>query len=640
LLDRDVIESGSEARGPAPASLQAAELALDLARDHLLSLQHSDGHWRGLLQTNVTMDAEDMLLREFLGIGEAQRKRRAADWIRSQQAADGSWANFAGGPGDLSTTVEAYWALRVAGDDPGEEHMRRAAAFTRERGGPREARVFTHIWMALFGLWPWDEVPALPPELMFAPSWFPLGPYDFACWARQTVVALTIVRAHQPVRPLPFTLEELGPGAPAERARAKSLTGRALVALDRLMRHYENRPFPILRRAALRAAERWVIERQEADGSWGGIQPPWVYSLMALDLQGYPLDHPVMRAGLEGLDVFTIEHEGFTWLEACQSPVWDTALALVALVDGGMERDDERLVRAADWLLDRQVSDVAGDWSLRRPGLRPGGWAFEYHNVNYPDVDDTAICALALRRVDHPDSGRVELALTRAVDWMIGMQSDGGGWGAFDADNTRTIVRQLPFCDFGEVIDPPSADVTAHAVEVLTHEAGAGASSEAGLSWLLSEQEDDGSWFGRWGVNHIYGTFSALTAMAEAGVPLDSEPVRRAVKWLIEHQNADGGWGEDCRSYVDPAWIGRGESTASQTAWALIGLHAAGEASCDAAERGVDWLVRMQRPDGGWDEPQYTGTGFPGDFYINYHLYRLVFPVMALGRCLGEARAR
>jgi squalene-hopene/tetraprenyl-beta-curcumene cyclase len=365
-----------------------------------------------------------------------------------------------------------------------------------------------------------------------------------------------------------------------------------------------------------------------------------VYSLMALDLQGYPLDHPVMRAGLEGLDVFTTEYEGFTWLEACQSPVWDTALALVALVDAGIERDDARLVQAADWLLDRQVTDVAGDWSLRRPGLRPGGWAFEYHNVNYPDVDDTAICALALRRVEHPDSGRVELALTRAVDWMIGMQSDGGGWGAFDADNTRTIVRQLPFCDFGEVIDPPSADVTAHAVEVLTHEAGAGASSDAGLSWLLSEQEEDGSWFGRWGVNHVYGTFSALTALAEAGVSRDAEPVRKAVRWLIEHQNADGGWGEDCRSYVDPAWIGRGESTASQTAWALIGLHAAGEACCDAATRGIEWLVRMQRPDGGWDEPQYTGTGFPGDFYINYHLYRLVFPVMALGRCLGERRAR
>jgi squalene-hopene/tetraprenyl-beta-curcumene cyclase len=639
LLDRGLIESGSEVRRDLPESLQAAELTLALARDHLLSLQHPDGHWRGLLQTNVTMDAEDALLREFLGCSDPDRLMRAAAWIRSQQAADGSWANFAGGPGDLSTTIEAYWALRLAGDDSGAEHMRRAAAWTRARGGPRAARVFTHIWMALFGLWPWDDVPALPPELMFAPSWFPLGPYDFACWARQTVVALTIVRAHRPMRPLPFTLEELGPAAPAVRPRPKTLTGRALQALDRLLRRYEHRPLPLLRRLALRAAERWVVQRQEADGSWGGIQPPWVYSLMALQLQGYPLDHPVMRAGLEGLDVFTTEYEGHTWLEACQSPVWDTALALVALADGGVERGDPRLVRAADWLLDRQVTGLAGDWARKRPTLRPGGWAFEYHNVNYPDVDDTAICVLALRRVAHPDLARLELAVSRAVEWMIGMQSADGGWGAFDADNTHTIVRKLPFCDFGEVIDPPSADVTAHAIEVLAHEGGAGASADAGLRWLLEEQELDGSWYGRWGVNHVYGTFSALCALAESGVRGNDACVQRAVKWLEDHQNSDGGWGEDCRSYVDAAWVGRGESTASQTAWALLALHAAGQARSAAALQGIEWLVAAQRPDGSWDEPQYTGTGFPGDFYINYHLYRLVFPVMALGRCLEEWRS-
>jgi squalene-hopene/tetraprenyl-beta-curcumene cyclase len=494
--------------------------------------------------------------------------------------------------------------------------------------------------MALFGLWPWDDVPALPPELIFLPSWFPLNPYDFACWARQTIVALTIVRAHKPIRPLPFTLEELGPGAPAERVRPESLTGQVLVLLDRLARRYERHPFRVLRKVALRAAERWIVQRQEADGSWGGIQPPWVYSLMALQLQGYPLDHPVMRTALEGLETFTTEHEGFTWLEACQSPVWDTALATVALVDAGVESDDPRLVLATDWLLDRQVTDIAGDWARRRPGLMPGGWAFEYHNLNYPDVDDTAIVALALRRTKHPDKGRVELAVARAVAWMIGMQSEGGGWGAFDADNTRTLTRELPFCDFGEVIDPPSADVTAHAIEVLVREPGAATSSATGLSWLLSEQEAGGSWFGRWGVNHVYGTFSALTALKEAGVPRHADSVRRAVKWLVDHQNPDGGWGEDCRSYVSPAWIGRGESTASQTAWALLALHAAGEGLSEAAIRGIEWLVRMQRPDGSWDEPQYTGTGFPGDFYINYHLYRLVFPVMALGRCLAEARPR
>jgi squalene-hopene/tetraprenyl-beta-curcumene cyclase len=586
------------------------------------------------------MDAEDLLLREFLGISDPERSRRAATWIRSKQGSDGSWANFAGGPGDLSTTIEAYWALRLAGDEPSAPHMQRAAAWSRARGGPRGARVFTHIWMALFGLWPWEELPALPPELMFLPSWCPLNPYDFACWARQTVVALTIVRSHRPSRRLPFTLEELGPSAPAAVTPASSVTGRLLNVLDRVMRVYERRPLRPLRRAAQTAAERWVVKRQEADGGWGGIQPPWVYSLIALHLQGYPLEHPVIQAGLAGLEGFTVEDGEVTWLEACQSPVWDTALAILALADAGVDRADPALVQAADWLLDRQQLEVIGDWAVRRAHLRPGGWAFEYHNANYPDVDDTPICALALRRVEHPDPERVDRAVRRASEWIIGMQSGDGGWGAFDADNTRTSVRQFPFCDFGEVIDPPSADVTAHAVELLAQEEARAARDSAtrGLRWLFAEQEAGGSWFGRWGVNHIYGTWSVLCALKEARIPADDARVRRAVRWLELHQNPDGGWGEDCRSYEDPSWIGRGESTASQTAWALLGLHAAREAGSDAVRRGIEWLVATQRGDGTWDEPQYTGTGFPGDFYINYHLYRLVFPVMALGRCLDARR--
>ena len=624
----------------APSVADGVEATLERAREHLMSLQASDGHWRGLLQTNVTMDAEDLLLREFLGIRDGDRLRRSAAWIRSQQAADGTWANFAGGPGDLSTTIEAYWALKLAGDDPDSEHMQLAAGFVRERGGPREARVFTHIWMALFGLWPWDEVPALPPEMMFLPDWFPLNPYDFACWARQTIVALTIVRAHRPVVPLPFTLAELGPGAPPARPRV-SPTGRALIALDRLLRRYERVALPPLRSHALRLAERWILQRQEADGSWGGIQPPWVYSLMALSLQGYPLDHPVMRAGLEGLETFTVHEQGVSWLEACQSPVWDTALATLALADSGLEPDDPALVRAADWLLERQISDVGGDWALRRPGLRPGGWAFEYHNLNYPDLDDAAVVALALRRVSHPEPQRVEEAVHRAVDWIIGMQCGDGGWGAFDAENTRGLCREIPFCDFGEVIDPPSADVTAHAVELLTaeHHSGARARAEEGLHWLFAEQQESGSWFGRWGVNHVYGTWSVLCALGAAGLGLDDARVQRAVSWLEQHQNPDGGWGEDCRSYEDPAWIGRGDSTASQTAWALMGLHAVGASGLPAATRGVQWLCATQLSEGTWDEPQYTGTGFPGDFYINYHLYRLIFPVMALGRWLQAQRS-
>src|SRR6185312_12713964 len=452
-----------------------SDVALELAREHLLSLQSEDGWWQGELQTNVTMDAEDMLLREFLGVRRADETERSAAWIRSQQRADGTWTNFYGGPGDLSTTIEAYWALRLAGDDPAAEHMRTAAEFIRDRGGLAQARVFTHLWLALFGLWSWDEVPSLPPEAVLLPSWFPLNIYDFACWARQTIAALSIVKAHRPVRELPFDLDELGVAAEAPAAAPPSLPARVLTILDRALRGYERRPIGLLRRLALVHAERWIVRHQEADGSWGGIQPPWVYSLIALSLSGYPVEHPVMRRGLEGIDRFMVEDEDDARgvgappgrsrrLEACQSPVWDTALSMIALSDAGLDEDHPALVRAAGWLLGEEVT-VRGDWAVARPRLSPGGWAFEFHNVNYPDVDDTAEVVLALRRVK-PDA-RIDGAIDRATRWLEGMQSANGGWGAFDAENTRALARQLPFLDFGEVIDEPSADVSAHSLEML-----------------------------------------------------------------------------------------------------------------------------------------------------------------------------
>jgi squalene-hopene/tetraprenyl-beta-curcumene cyclase len=613
-----------------------AREALGRACQHLLDLQDPAGWWKGELETNVTMDAEDLLLREFLGIRDERRTQRAAEWIRAHQRPDGTWGNFFGAPGDLSTTVESYAALRLAGDPPEAEHMRRAAAWVLDQGGLERARVFTHIWLALFGLWDWDRVPSLPTELIFLPPRLPLNVYDFACWARQTIVALMVVMAYRPVRPLPFGLDELRSGEEAPpRGRPRTLAGRVMLALDGLAGAYNRRPIRPLRAAALRAAERWIVRRQEADGSWGGIQPPWVYSLMALQLRGYSLDHPVMRRGLEGLDAFTIdEPDGFQRLEACQSPVWDTALAIIALTDAGMERDHPALLAAGDWLLDQEVR-VRGDWAVRRPHLPPGGWAFEFANVNYPDVDDTTEVVMALRRLAHPRRQDVDDAVARGVRWVLGMQSAGGGFGAFDADNTRELCRDLAFCDFGEVIDDPSADVTAHAIEMLAGEgmADVPAGREA-VDWLLAQQEADGSWYGRWGVNHVYGTGAAVPALVDAGISPEHPSIRRAVAWLEARQNPDGGWGEDCRSYDDPEWIGRGQSTASQTAWALLALHAAGERSV-ALDRGVEWLLDAQRPDGTWDEPYHTGTGFPGDFYINYHLYRLVFPVTALGRILA-----
>ena len=604
--------------------------ALGRARAHLLSLQNPAGWWRAELQTNVTMDAEDLLLREFLGIRDPDAIARAATWIRSQQRADGTWSNFAGGPADLSTTIEAYAALKLAGDDVDAPHMARARAHILAEGGLEAARVFTHIWFALFGEWSWDDVPALPPEMIFLPSWFPLNVHDFACWARQTIVALTVVRAARPVRPLPFSVAELRTGRMPPSGR-RSPRARALALLDRVLRVYERRPFAPLRRRALAVVERWIRERQEADGSWGGIQPPWVYSIMALTLRGATLDDPAVARGLNGIEGFLVHDGDRRRLEACQSPVWDTALAVVALSDAGVPGDDPALVRAADWLLGEQV-EVRGDWAVRRPDLPSGGWSFEFDNDLYPDTDDTAEVVLALRRVRHPDAARVRAAIVRAERWTAGMQSRNGGWGAFDADNVRALCREIPFCDFGEVVDEPSADVTAHVVEMLA-EAGPefAEATSTGAVWLADQQEPGGSWFGRWGVNHVYGTGAAVPALVAAGMSPSDPRLRRAAAWLESVQNEDGGWGEDPRSYDDPAWIGRGESTASQTAWALLALHALGERT-EAVERGLAWLVATQREDGGWDEPQYTGTGFPGDYYINYHLYRHTFPLTALGR--------
>jgi squalene-hopene/tetraprenyl-beta-curcumene cyclase len=412
--------------------------------------------------------------------------------------------------------------------------------------------------------------------------------------------------------------------------------GTAFRLLDKGLHAYARMPVKPLRKRALRRAEQWIAERQEADGSWGGIQPPWVYSVLALHLMGRPLDDPVVAAGIAGLERFIIREDTpdgpVRRLEACQSPVWDTCLAVTALLDAGVPADDPTVVRAGDWLLGEEVR-VRGDWAIRRPDLKPGGWAFEFHNDTYPDTDDTAEVILALRRLSLADRS----ALDRGVEWLLGMQSKDGGWGAFDADNTRQLCNKLPFCDFGEVIDPPSADVTAHVVEALAAEGLAdGVACRRGVKWLLDAQETDGSWFGRWGANYVYGTGGVVPALIAAGVAADSLSIRRAVRWLEHHQNDDGGWGEDMRSYEDRAWAGRGESTASQTAWALLALLSAGERS-DAVERGVEWLCRTVREDGSWDEPQFTGTGFPGDFYLNYHLYRQVFPITALGRYLGGA---
>ena len=629
--------------------LDLARDTLSRARNHALGLQHTQGWWQGELETNVTMDAEDLLLREFLGLHDDETIAAAARWIRHQQRDDGTWANFYGGPADLSTTVEAYLALRLAGDQPDAPHLKRARDWILAQGGVEATRVFTRIWLALSGLWSWDDLPVIPPELIYLPSWFPLNIYDWGCWARQTIVALAVVQSFRPSRPIGISIDELKTGGPHGRAPGprRSFDARPVPgprpsadpwspvfsALDKALHKY--RPVKSVRRAALRRCAEWIIARQERDGCWGGIQPPWVYSLMALNLLGYDIEHPVMQRGLRGLDRFTITEEGpagpVRRLEACQSPVWDTVLTMIGLSDAGLPSDHPALVKAGEWVLGEEIRGP-GDWQVRRPALAPGGWAFEFDNDNYPDTDDTAEVVLALRRAALP-AAEAKPAIERGLRWLAGMQSKDGGWGAFDADNTRALVNKLPFCDFGAVIDPPSSDVTGHIVEAFAAEGQADHPAvRRGVVWLLRAQEADGSWFGRWGANYIYGTGAVVPALIAAGVRPSKPAIRRAVAWLQARQNPDGGWGEDLRSYDDPALAGQGTSTASQTAWALLALLAAGEQDGQAAERGIRWLAQTQRPDGTWDEPQYTGTGFPGDFYINYHLYRLAFPLSALGR--------
>jgi len=614
--------------------------ALHRSRGYLLDRQAPAGWWKGELQTNVTMEAEDLLLRQFLGILEPADLAATARWIRSQQRTDGTWSKFPGGPGDLSTTVEAYAALRLAGDPPDAPHLAAAGDFVRREGGLERARVFTRIWLALFGEWSWDELPAMPPELVLLPQRVPLNPYAWACWARQTVVPITVVATLRPTRSLGFSVAELrcgrsdGAGRPGGRRR-KGIARTVFDAGDAALRAYGRLPYQPLRQLALRRATEWILARQEEDGGWGGIQPPWVYSILALHLMGYPLEHPAVAAAIRGFEGFVVREDSpdgpLRRIEACQSPVWDTALAVIALLDGGLDPASPALASAGRWLVGEEIR-TRGDWAVRRPALAPGGWAFEFANDGYPDVDDTAEVVLALDRLPARHVPDAAGAIERGVAWAVGMQCADGGWAAFDADNTSHLVERLPFCDFGAVIDPPSADVTAHVVEMLAARGQADSrAGRRGVQWLLAHQEPDGSWFGRWGANYVYGTGAAVPALVAAGQPSASAEIGRAVRWLLDRQNGDGGWGEDLRSYSEMAWRGRGESTPSQTAWALLALIAA-EADPEAIQAGVTWLLDNQRDDGGWDEQLHTGTGFPGDFYISYEMYRHVFPLSALGR--------
>jgi squalene-hopene/tetraprenyl-beta-curcumene cyclase len=585
----------------ATKELTAIDAAIDRGTRRLLELQRADGVWVGELESNVTMTAQHLFWNHYLGLRTPDMDRRIGNELMARMREDGTWSIWFDGPADLSTSIEAYVALRMCGVEPGPK----ALAYIQREGGIPKSRLFTKCFLALLGQWPWQRMVPIPPELVLLPPRGPFSIYDFACWARQTFVALALAQSLRPVKPIDVDLREIG-----------AIPGRTRPSLRR----------DALRRRAQAHAEAWIRARQEADGSWGGIQPPWVWGIIALHALGHGLEDATLRRAVEGWEGFMVDDGDRLRPEACQSPVWDTALAVLALRACGVPADHAQLVGAGDYLMRQQVT-LRGDWAIRVPDLEAGGWAFEYENDFYPDIDDAAVVALALREL-----GIGEAARRRGLDWVAGMQSKRGGWGSFDVDNTSMWLYKIPFCDFGKVTDEPTSDVTAHALEVLAP-AGFERRVERGLEWLLAEQEPDGSWFGRWGVNHLYGTGAALPALEACGVPADHPAMRRAVAWLDSVQREDGGFGEDIRSYSDPAWRGRADfATPSQTAWALLGYVAAGNAEDQGARKAADYLCAVQRPDGDWDEEHFTGTGFPLDFMIRYHLYRINFPLLALGR--------
>ncbi|MHB1626318.1 MAG: squalene--hopene cyclase [Candidatus Dormibacteria bacterium] len=636
----------SEAGSPHQASAAAAaQLALDRAVANLLQRQRADGSWMGELESNAAITAEYLLMRRYLDVVEPAREQAAIHYLRGQQQADGSFSIAPGVAGDVSVTAEVWVAWRAAGLSPDDPSVAAARAFVAAHGGIHATRVFTRIWLALGGLWPWSELPVVPPEWVLVPGQRIGSIYDLASWARATTVPLAILRTLETVFPLASpSRSELPTGTPVPPLG--TLTWRSV---DRLVRLYGKLPKVGLRRLALAEAERWVVRHQEKDGSWAGIQPPWVYGLMALRARGHGLDYPVLRRGLEALDSFGIEDEQGFRLQACVSPVWDTALALWALLDAGLVRDHPAVSKAVDWLVEREVSGP-GDWAVHVPGVTPGGWPFEFYNDQYPDTDDTAVVLCALDAAGHrrDDGSKAGAAMARALDWLRAMQGSDGGYAAFDRDNNRHWVERLPISDFGEVLDLPSPDVTAHVLEAFTRCGGDELARRRALVWLRASEEEEGAYFGRWGVNYVYGGAATATALAAAGERADKERLLRLGRWVQRHLHPDGGFGESVLSYHDPRHIGRGEATPSQTGWALLSLLAAlegaGELDAEgqleeAAQAAAAWLVGQQQPDGGWSERAFTGTGFPRAFYLRYELYATIFPLMALARLVRPGQS-
>jgi len=608
------------------------------AAQWLLSRQHEDGHWVFELEADATISSEYILLQHYLDTIDVELEQDIARYLRATQGAHGGWSLYYGGGFDLSNSVKAYFALKAVGDPADAPHMARAREAILRAGGAARSSVFTRILLALWGQVPWRAVPVMPVEIMLLPRWFPFHLDKVSYWSRTVLIPFLVLTAKRPraKNPRGVTIAELFV-EPPEAVRdwitpaTPSMMGRSFAVLDRVLRALEPTFPQYLRDRAIARAVDFVTERLNGEDGLGGIFPAMANSLLMYLSLGYPLDHPHCRTALGAVRKLLARGEGQSYCQPCLSPVWDTVLAGHALMDVG-EETAPALRRAFDWIAGKQVLDIVGDWAARRPGLRPGGWAFQYENPHYPDVDDTAAAGLALDRFD---TDRYRMALERTAEWIVGMQSKNGGWGAFDADNTQYYLNHIPFADHGALLDPPTADVSARCLGFLAqfgYEPDHPVMAKA-LAYLRREQEPDGSWFGRWGTNYVYGTWSVLAALNAAGVSPRSPEIRRAVAWLLGRQRGDGGWGESGASYEDGASHGAADySTASQTAWAVLALMAAGEVAHPAVAHGIDYLIANQSPDGAWDEAWYTAIGFPKVFYLRYHGYRAYFPLWALAR--------
>ncbi|MCS7063223.1 MAG: squalene--hopene cyclase [Methylacidiphilales bacterium] len=622
---------------------QRIEVATRRSQEFLLKAQHPDGYWIGELFVDVTLVCDVVLFMHWRGEVDPVKEARCVKHILSRQLPDGGWNIYPGGPSELNATVKAYIALKLAGFDAGEPLMQRARHTILRLGGVPRCNTYTKLFLALLGLYPWTHLPVIPSEMILLPNWFPFNIYEMSAWSRAMVVPLTIINHFKPTRQLPeekqihelfpYGLERAPFHLPWNRKKIFSLTNFFLVC-DLVLSLLERCPWKPFRKRALKRAEEWILERI-GDGSdgLGAIQPSMLYTCIALKALGYTDEHPVLKKALrdlQSLEAYHEEEDDFR-VQPCFSPVWDTAITAVALAESGVPADRPELRKAARWLMDREVR-IRGDWAVKNPHPEASGWAFEFNNIYYPDVDDTLKVLLALRHIEVEDEEEKQQVIERATRWVKSFQCKDGGWAAFDKDVTKKWLEDVPFADHNAILDPTCSDITARALE-LFGKLGTIKTERfirRAVRYLRETQEEDGSWYGRWGVNYIYGTWQALRGLAAIGEDMNQDWILRARDWLEHCQNEDGGWGETPDSYVDKSRKGKGPSTPSQTAWALMGIMACGDLNRESVRRGFDYLCRNQNPDGSWSEPYLTGTGFPAVFYLKYDMYRNNWTLLAL----------